>query len=397
MARLAIAGGTPIRTKPFARWPVSGESEKAALLEVLESGVWGGYSPKLREFEEAFAKFQGTRYAVSASNGTVTLEAALLACGIGPGDEVIVPPITFIATAAAVLRVGAVPVFADISADYNIDPNRIKEAITERTRAIIAVHFAGRPADMDRISEIAAGARLMVIEDAAHAHGAHWQGRPVGNFSDIASFSFQESKNLTAGEGGMLIGNNAALIDAARSFFNQGRVPGGAWYQHENLGTNQRLTGWQAAVLLAQLERLPEQLARRAENAKYLNEKLSGADFIEPLAADPRVTRHSHYLYPIRLRLDRLAGITKDLFVKALTAEGIPGAGSYPHPLYENKVFQKYEHRRTECPEALRMCRETFWVSHAIMLSEPEDLDDLVSALSKVAENAVEMCSAAVH
>jgi dTDP-4-amino-4,6-dideoxygalactose transaminase len=397
MARLAIAGGKPVRTKPFARWPVFGDTEKAALLGVLESGVWGGYSPKVREFEEAFARFQETRYAVSASNGTVTLEAALLAGGIGPGDEVIVPPITFIATAAAVLRVGAVPVFADIGSDYNIDPSRIQEALSERSQAMIAVHFAGRPADMDRIAEIASKAGLMVIEDAAHAHGAKWKGGSVGNFSDIASFSFQESKNLTAGEGGILTGNNAVLIDAARSFFNQGRVPGGAWYEHENLGTNQRLTGWQAAVLLAQLERLPEQLARRAENATYLDEKLRGADFIEPLIPDLRVTRHSHYLYPIRLRLDRLAGINKDLFVKALTAEGIPGAGSYPHPLYENKVFQKYQYRRTECPEALRMCRESFWVSHAIMLAEPEDLDDFVSALSKVAANAAEMCSTAVH
>jgi dTDP-4-amino-4,6-dideoxygalactose transaminase len=391
--KLAIAGGTPIRTTPFARWPVFDDREKAALNEVLESGVWGGYSPKVKEFEERFAKFQGTRYAVCASNGTVTLEAALQAAGVKPGDEVIVPPITFVATATAVMRVGAVPVFADIGRDYNIDPKRIQEAISDRTRAVMVVHFAGRPADMDAISAIAQKHNLVVIEDAAHAHGAWWKDRPVGNFGDIASFSFQSSKNLSAGEGGILVGNNAELIEGARSIFNQGRVTGGGWYEHENLGTNQRLSGWQAAVLIPQLERLPEQLRHRAGNAKYLDERIQHLDFIEPLAGDPRVTRHSYYLYTIRLRLDRLDGISRNQFVKALSAEGIPGVGTYPHPLYENKVFQKYKNRRTECPEAERMCKDSFWVSHEIMLAEQKDLDDFLSALSKVAANSAELIS----
>src|SRR5690349_778089 len=183
MARLALFGGEPIRQKPFARWPQFDEREKAALVEVLESGVWGGYNPRVAEFEQAFADFHETKYGVTAANGTVTLEAALLAAGIRPGDEVIVPPISFIATASAVLRVGAVPVFADIDeASSNLDPIRLSEALTERTRAVIPVHFAGHPADMDAIIEIAERRGLIVIEDSAHAHGATWRGRHVGSF-----------------------------------------------------------------------------------------------------------------------------------------------------------------------------------------------------------------------
>lgn len=396
MSILAIAGGVPGRRDAFARWPIFDERERVALVEVLESRSWGGYNSKIKEFEEAFAAFHQARYAVSASNGTVTLEGALLAAGIGPGDEVIVPPITFIATATAALRAGATPVFADIGPDYNIDPKRVEEAISERSRAIVVVHFAGRPVDMDAIAELAAKHHLLVVEDAAHAHGASWRGRPVGTLGDIASFSFQQSKNMTAGEGGMLIGNRSDLIEGARSIFNQGRISGGAWYEHENLGTNQRLTAWQAALLLVQLQRLPEQMARRAENARYLDERLRELDFVEPLEPDPRVTGPSYYLYMVRLRLDRMPGVSRDLFLKALTAEGIPGIGSYPHPLYENQVFHKYGFRRTDCPQAVRMCRESFWVSHEVLLSKRSGLDDFVSALKKVYENLPELCETSV-
>jgi dTDP-4-amino-4,6-dideoxygalactose transaminase len=393
MPKLAIAGGRPVRDKPFASWPVFDDREKAGLLEVLESRSWGGYSPKVAQFESAFAAFHQTRYAVAASNGTVTLEAALTAAGIGPGDEVIVPAITFVATATAVLRAGATPVFADIGRDCNIDPASMRAALSERTKAVIPVHFAGRPADMDAICAFAKGHDLVVIEDAAHAHGATWRGRPAGNFGDIASFSFQQSKNMTAGEGGILIGNRLDLIERARSMFNQGRVPGGDWYEHENLGTNQRLTGWQAAVLLGQLERLPEQLERRNTNASRLDRQLRALDFVEPIGGEDRVTRHSRYLYVIRLRLERLPDLRRDLFMRALAAEGIPGISGYPHPLYKNRLFRKFPFRRVDCAESERMCRECFWVSHEILLSEPGDLDDFVSALSKVAENAEELCS----
>ena len=392
MSRLAISGGEPIRNKPFAQWPVFDERERSALNEVLESGIWGGYSPKVKEFEEVFAGFHETRCGVTAANGTVTLEAALSAAGVGAGDEVIVPSISFIATATAVLRIGAVPVFADIDeATFNLDPVRIDEAVTARTRAIIPVHFAGQPADLDGIMEIAQRHGLVIIEDCAHAHGAGWRGRKVGSFGSFGSFSFQASKNMTAGEGGILITNDEKLAEQARSLCNQGRRSGGGWYEHSMLGTNYRLTGWQAAVLLAQLTRLPRQLERRAANAKLLTEQLRQCDIVTTPIVDERVTCHSNYLYLIRLNLDQYPGLTKDKFVGALAAEGIPCSEGYPYPLYHNKVFDDHTNRRGDCPAAEKMCADTFWVSHEILLAQPDDLADVASAILKVHEGVTEL------
>lgn len=385
MEKLAILGGEPVRRKPFASYPVFDERELSALREVLESGIWGGYNPKVAEFEESFANFHNARFGITAANGTVTLETALAAAGIGAGDEVIVPPISFIATATAVLRIGATPVFADIDeATYNLDPARVREALTERTRAVIPVHFAGQPADMDALMDIAKRHQLFVIEDCAHAHGAAWKGKSIGSFGHFGSFSFQASKNLTAGEGGFLTTNDEELAEIARSICNQGRRTGGGWYEHVRLGTNYRLTGWQAAILLAQFSRMPEQIERRNENARFLNEQLSGIDLISTPFVDERVTCHSYYLYMIRLNLDRFPGITKDNFVKALTAEGIPCSAGYPHPLYKNRVFNDYKHIRHNCPQAEEMCSSSFWLSHEIMLSEPDNLNDVASAFEKI-------------
>lgn len=392
MTRLAIFGGEPIRRAAFARWPQFDEREKAALIEVLESGVWGGYSPKVTAFEQAFADLHEAKYGVTAANGTVTLEAALVAAGIRAGDEVIVPPISFIATATAVLRAGAVPVFADIDeATYNLAPARLREAITERTRAIIPVHFAGQPADLDAIIELAEQHDLAVIEDCAHAHGATWRGQHVGSFGTFGSFSFQASKNMTAGEGGILTSNDKTLAERARSICNQGRRSGGAWYEHVRLGTNYRLSGWQAAVLLVQLARLPAQLATRTANAKYLNDQLAQFDIVTPPYVDERVTGHSYYLYPLRLNRERFPELTKEKFVRALTAEGIPVAEGYPQPLYAQHLFALHEHRRGECPAAERMCEEVCWVSHEIMLAPVDELGDFVAAVAKVSESVAEL------
>lgn len=394
MPRLAIFGGEPIRKKPFARWPQFDEREKTALIEVLESGVWGGYSPKIAEFEQAFAGFHEAAYGMTAANGTVTLEAALLAAGIRAGDEVIVPPISFIATASAVLRAGAVPVFADIDeSTYNLDPARLSEAITGRTRAIIPVHFAGQPADMDAIIEIADKHDLAVIEDCAHAHGASWRGRRVGSFGAFGSFSFQASKNMTAGEGSILTTSDKSLAEQARSVCNQGRRAGGGWYEHVRLGTNYRLTGWQAAVLLQQLERLPQQLEARAANARFLIDQLKQFDLIAPPVVDERVTDHSYYLFMLRFKRENSPGLSKAKFVKALAAEGIPCVEGYPYPLYRNPMFDSHAHRRSNCPEAERMCEDAFWVSHEIMLAKRDDLSDFVNAFLKVSEAAEELAA----
>ena len=337
MALLALLGGRPVRERPFASWPVFDDAERDALIRVLESGVWGGYSPAVAEFEQAFAAHHDCRFGISTCNGTVSLEAALEALAIGSGDEVIVPPITFVATAAAVLRVGAVPIFADIDPrTYNIDPKRVEECITKRTRAIIPVHFAGQPADLDALLAIANHHGLAVLEDCAHAHGATWKKRKVSSFGDIGSFSFQQSKNLTAGEGGILVTNNASLAAKTRSFCNQGRVEGGAWYRHDYLGTNFRLTGFQAAVLLAQFARLPEHLDRRNRNAELLIRTLRESGYVTVPYIDPRVTAHGFHLFVVRLKPAETGGIGRDRFVEALKAEGIPGASWYPYPVSKN-------------------------------------------------------------
>ena len=388
MEKLALFGGKPVTTKKFAAFPVYDEREEKALIEVLRSRVWGGYSPKVAEFERAFADFHKARFAISAANGTVTLETALLAAGIQPGDKVIVPPISFVATASAVLRVGAVPVFADIDPDTsNLDPARVRECLTQRTRAVIPVHFAGQPADMDELMTIAAEHDLIVIEDCAHAHGASWRGKRVGSIGDFGSFSFQASKNLTAGEGGILTTNNEQLAELAWSVCNQGRRTGGEWYEHVRLGTNYRITGWQAAVLLVQLSRLNEQIETRQRNAKFLAEKLSGNDMITLPVVDERVTSHSYYLYLLRLNRDKCPGVTKQKFVDALTAEGIPCAAGYPYPLFKNRLFDDNKYNKTNCPEAERMCEDTFWLSHEAMLSGADELNDVVLAMEKILTN----------
>jgi dTDP-4-amino-4,6-dideoxygalactose transaminase len=257
-------------------WPQSDEREAELLRMVLDSPQWGGFHPFVADFEKSFSAYQHAKYGIAAFNGTVTLELALEVLGIGSGDEVIVPAISFISTATAVSRVGALPVFVDIGSDtYNIDPERVREAITPRTRAIIPVHFGGTMCDVDALQSISEEFGVRLVEDAAQAHGSEWRGRRAGSFGIAGSFSFQNGKVLCSGEGGMLVSSDDAFAEAARSVVNCGRVPGASFYEHHRLGTNLRLTAFQAAILLAQFERLPEQIRRRTENALLLKHLLS--------------------------------------------------------------------------------------------------------------------------
>ncbi|MGH9881799.1 MAG: DegT/DnrJ/EryC1/StrS family aminotransferase, partial [Pyrinomonadaceae bacterium] len=229
--RLALFGGPAALTHPPPDWPLFDEADRKALFDVLESRVWGGYHEAVAELEQRFADYHGAKHGVAVANGTVSLEIALTAAGISTGDEVIVPPITFVASATAVARIGAVPVFVDVDPDtINLNPALAEAAITERTRAIVLVHFAGCPADLDSFTRLCRQYDLILIEDCAHAHGAAWKGQCVGSFGHFGSFSFQGSKNMTSGEGGILITNDANLAESARSIANQGRRTGGAWY-----------------------------------------------------------------------------------------------------------------------------------------------------------------------
>jgi len=407
MSLPAIASGSPVRARPFPRWPEFDHREREALRQVLESLTWGGYSPVVSELERRFARLHETPHGIACVNGTTALHAALAAAGVGPGDEVIVPPITFVATAAMVAMLGAIPVFADIDPrTHNLDPEAFSAAITPHTRAVIPVHFAGQPANMDAICETAQQHGLAVIEDAAHAHGARWSDRSVGTFGLAATFSFQAFKLMTAGEGGMVLTRDAEMADRLRSFCNHGRRAGGEWYEHMTLGTNYRLTGLQAAVLLVQLERLQEHNDRREQNAQRLRRGLASSLGLEPLAVDQRVTTQTNYLMVLRYRPEGFRGLGRDGFVAAMNAEGIPVTPGYPYPLYRNPLFtgralhprdcpagcllcaRGIDYARMALPAAEQACREAVWLEHQVLLGEPSDMDDVLEAVEKIRAGA---------
>ena len=396
---LAIDGGTPVRTRPWSRWPVFDETEEQAILGFLRSGKWWSVEgTKVHEFEQAFARFQDAQFAVCVTNGTAALEVALRAAHIGCADEVIVPPYTFIATATAVLSVGATPVFVDVEEEsLNIDPSRIEEAITPRTRAIIPVHIAGCPADMDGVLEVARKHNLLVIEDAAQAHAAEWKGTKVGAIGDMGCFSFQASKNLNAGEGGAVVTNNPHWADQVWSVHNVGRVRGGRWYEHHVLGSNFRMTEFQAAILLCQLQRLPDQTERRTRNAQKLTELLSQIPGIRPPRPDPRVTRHAYHLYIFRYNRQAFGGRPREEFLRALSAEGVPCSAGYV-PLYKERVFVNRpisndlcqrsgikDYSNVYCPVCERVCaEEAVWLYQNMLLGDEEDMTDIATAVAKV-------------
>jgi dTDP-4-amino-4,6-dideoxygalactose transaminase len=374
--------------------------ERRLLGKVLESGKWW-YGDFVKQFEQQFAAFQGARFGVSCTNGTTAIEMGLKGLGIIPGDEVIVPPYSFIATASAVITVGASPVFADIDPDtLCLDPEDVARKVTPRTRGIIPVHVAGCVADMDRLNTLARKHGLRVLEDAAHSWGSQWKGQGTGALGDCGTFSFQVSKNITAGEGGILVTNQEALADLCRSYSNCGRRKGSAWYDHDYLGSNLRLTEFQAAVLLGQLSRLEKQTARRQANAAVLDDALRGLPGVRLLACDRRMTRRSYHMYIFRLDAERL-GITRDRFLEALNAEGVPVSKGWYRPLYANGVFQNaargpahgisapllgrgVDYSSTNCPVCEQVCRDAVWIPHHVLLARASAMRAVAGAIRKV-------------
>jgi dTDP-4-amino-4,6-dideoxygalactose transaminase len=365
-------------------WPVSGARERELLDEVLSSDRWGGYHPFVARFEQEFAAFQQCRFGLSACNGTVTIEMALEALGIGEGDEVIVPAISFISTATAVSRVRATPVFVDIEPDtFNIDPERIREAVGAKTRAIIPVHFGGPMADMDAITAVASAHGLPILEDAAHAHGSEWNGTRAGSIGAIGSFSFQNGKVMTAGEGGILLSNDEALIDRAREILDQGRRKGEGWFFHYTLGTNYRITALQSAVLIAQLERLPEQNRRRARNVAIIRESLADVRGLRFQRVPDAARVHTNYLLLGWVNGDRNA------FHKKLTGAGFPCTPFYPHTLYANPLYRERTNCRVmPCPNAEARIRDAFWIPHRALLGSESDAATLAHAIRDAVNQA---------
>ncbi len=400
MSELALFGGEKTRTNPWSPWPPHDDRDVAAVTEVLRSGNWGGFpypGPQTQRFLDAFIELQGGQYAVAVMNGTLTMEVALRAAGIGWGDEVIVPAYTFQATASAPMMAGAIPILVDIDPDtFCIDPAAIEAAITNRTRAIIPVHIASQMADMDAIMAIAAAHDLIVIEDAAHAHGAIWNGQGAGTIGHFGSFSMQSTKIMTAGEGGVLLCRSQEHAWRAASLIDCGRPhdPAGQLYTQ---GGNYRMTELQAALLNVAIERFPAQSQMREEMADYMDEALSEVDGIRLLPRDHRHHRRAVYRYTFALD-PATFGASNDILEPALLAEGIPCWRGYD-PMYRYDLFQPtasrlpvpsafpqyFDYTDVDLPVTERISStEGMWLNEEIFRDGRRGVDDVVAALQKV-------------
>jgi dTDP-4-amino-4,6-dideoxygalactose transaminase len=397
---LAILGGEKLRKQDYPQWPIHDERDVEAVTRVVRSGQWGGYpypGPETAQFVKSFIEMQGGTYGVAMMNGTITMEVALRASGIGWGDEVIVPAYTFQATAAAPMAAGATPVLVDIDPNnYCIDPRAIEKAITSKTRAIIPVHLGAQMADMDAIMSIADKHNLIVIEDCAHAHGAKWNGKGSGTLGHFGSFSMQSSKILTGGEGGMLLCRTEKMALLATSIIDCGR-PHDAKGELYTMGANYRMSELHSALLNVGIERFPAQAAQRETMANYMDEALSEVPGVRVLPRDERHTTRSFYRYIFAIDPEAF-GATHEVVTAALDAEGIPCGSGYP-PMHHYDLFQpqisklpaahafveRFNLAKMNLPEAERAGeRESVWLDECIFRADYRDVDDVIAGLKKV-------------
>lgn len=402
MGNLAVNGGTPVRSRPFPTWPERSDKQLEMMTEVYNSDNWGVGSDYVSRFEKQFAEFHQAKYGQSVMNGTAALWVAFKAAGVSTGDEVITTPYTFIATGSAVLMANGVPVFVDIDPDtYNIDASKIEDAITDKTKAIAAVHIAGSPANMDAITAIAGKHDLAVIEDAAQAHGAEWKGRRVGAIGDVGTFSFQSTKNMCAGEGGICVTDDQGMADRCHSYANCGRVRGGKWYEHRVLGSNCRLPAFCAGILLAQFEQIEDQMSRRDRNAAALTAMLEEIDGIEPLKLHQGTTRSAWHLYVLRYNAEGFGGVPREKFIEAMCAEGVDCGAGYV-PLYREELFQVdprdcpwlegRDYRSLNLPVCENACdNESVWLFQSQLLGDESDMQDVAAAVKKIKDNVGEL------
>ncbi|MCH8285219.1 DegT/DnrJ/EryC1/StrS family aminotransferase [candidate division KSB1 bacterium] len=402
MKNLAINGGKPVRTEPFPSWPVWGELERKNILKALDSGNWG--YPKwdfVTRFEEKFAAYQNADYGICFNSGTSALMGALWAVGIQPGDEVIVPAYTFIATASAVIQLGAHPVFADIEPHtLHLCARSVEEHFTPKTKAVIAVHIGGRPADLTRLRNVCNNRDAALIEDAAQAWGAEWKNERVGAVGDAGMFSFQSSKNITAGEGGIVLTNDEKIAGFLRNYCNCGRLEDKPRYEHYFIGGNYRLSELQGALLMAQFESYPKNLKTRQDNAELLDAELSKIDGIVPVNKDENVTSNAFHMYMLRYKKKYFDDLPKNKLLQTLEAEGIPVHPGYTLPLYKQPVFIERafgaggkqdttarDYGNLHLPETEIACsEEAVWLTQNVLLGTAKDMKDIIQAFGKVKE-----------
>ena len=391
---LAIFGGNPVRDKPFPVWPRLTPDIKSSLIETLDNADWGVGSDTIERFNRKFSALQDAKYCIAVHSGTSAIWVSLKAIGVGAGDEVIIPSYTFIATATAVVLANAIPVFADINIENgNIDPDSIESLITNKTKAIIPVHSGGAPPDLDKILNISKKYNIPVIEDAAQAHGSEWNGKRVGAIGKGGIFSFQTSKNMSSGEGGAIVSNDDNFMEACFSYHNCGRVRDGKWYEHHRLGSNLRMSAFNAAVLIPQIDTLSEDFQLREKNRKIIDRGISDINGLIPMK-EISGARSSNHIYMCRYLEEEFSGIKRDIFFKAMQAEGVytykGWSPLYKEPLFtinskeypwlEGIEYKSLNHVNTEVFAE----KEAVWLRQNHLIGSDKDTQDVINAFEKV-------------
>jgi dTDP-4-amino-4,6-dideoxygalactose transaminase len=403
MSELAISGGSKVRTTPFPAWPYYDETERQAVNRVLDSrNWWANQGTEVKEFEKEWSKYTNAKASFAVTNGTHTLEVIFLALGIGDGDEVIVADWSFLATISTILTVNAIPKIVDVdSLTGTIDIKQAESAITRKTKAIVCVHVAGSMSDMDGLLALGKKHGIAIIEDSAHAHGSRWNGQHAGTIGDAGSFSFQSSKLMTAGEGGVITTKREDLIPMFKSYINCGRGEGIWYYRHLRLGGNYRLSEWQGAVLRAQLARFETQQKNRAANANYLNEEIAKIPGFKPQGRYKGCTDQGNYCYVVEVESQKLSGASRDQIRHALLAEGMSLTTAYP-PLHRLEMFKdraslgprlrgkvtKIRYNKQKFPVTDHLAENTLWFNTNVLMGDRSDATSVLEALTKIADNA---------
>jgi len=403
MSELAISGGSKVRTTPFPAWPYYDETERQAVNRVLDSrNWWANQGTEVKEFEKEWSKYTNAKASFAVTNGTHTLEVIFLALGIGDGDEVIVADWSFLATISTILTVNAIPKIVDVDRlTGTIDIKQAESAITRKTKAIVCVHVAGSMSDMDGLLALGKKHGIAIIEDSAHAHGSRWNGQHAGTIGDAGSFSFQSSKLMTAGEGGVITTKREDLIPMFKSYINCGRGEGIWYYRHLRLGGNYRLSEWQGAVLRAQLARFETQQKNRAANANYLNEEIAKIPGFKPQGRYKGCTDQGNYCYVVEVESQKLSGASRDQIRHALLAEGMSLTTAYP-PLHRLEMFKdraslgprlrgkvtKIRYNKQKFPVTDHLAENTLWFNTNVLMGDRSDATSVLEALTKIANNA---------
>lgn len=409
----AILGGKPVITSPgWPSWPIwNPETDEKRLLEVMRSGVWSR-NKVVSEFEQRWAEIIGAKRCLAVVNGTNALNTSLAQLQIGWGDEVLVTPYTFIASVSSILFNGAIPVFVDVDPEtFQMDPDKIEGKITSRTKAIMPVHILGLPSDMQRIMAIAHKHDLLVVEDACQAWLAEIDHKKTGTFGHAGCFSFQNSKNMAIGEGGAIVSDDDEFMDRCYSYHNYGNpygsVAGEVGAGTIMIGTKLRITEYQAAIGLAQLERLEEQTRVRNVNAQYLKSRIQDIPGIVPHRLYKNVTRAAYHLFPFLYKEEEFNGMSRDRFLEALQSEGVPCSGGYSELIkmpflknaFNSRFFQKFYPKEqlnydkyaeaNKCPANEKLCnKQAVWIPQNVLLGSQTDMDDIANAIDKIHKNA---------